>query len=530
MYRIRQTISLVLLLALVSVGLTAQAQRRAPRLGNYQIDQLIRNVETGTERFRLSLDNALNNSRVGNTRRADNVNTYVSDYQTAVSQLRARFNNRTLRAADVQLVLDRAMLINNFMNRRQQLDTQAANDWANLRTQLTALANAYNINWQPGSLAQDTINNPSYPVDNPPYNNNQPYGVEAMLTGTFRLDRTQSNNARTQAKQAARNLPYRNRQQVINDLMTRLEAPDALAIERRGRSVTIASSRAPQITFEADGRQRTETTASGRSVRAVASLIGDQLTVTTSGDRNSDFTATFDPADNGRTLYVTRRISDINLTQPVVVRSVYTRTSDVAQFDIYNGGTSPYGTTGSVNTSNDVFVIPNNLTLVAVLNNDLTTRATREGDRFTLTVRDPAQYDGATIEGTVGRVERSGRITGRSQLAMNFDTIRLRDGRSYRFSGLIDSVRTANGENVRIDNEGTVQDSDSRGQTTAQRAAIGTAVGAIIGAIAGGGKGAAIGAVLGAGGGAGSVYVQGADDLELRTGTELTIRSSAPNR
>lgn len=61
-----------------------------------------------------------------------------------------------------------------------------------------------------------------------------------------------------------------------------------------------------------------------------------------------------------------------------------------------------------------------------------------------------------------------------------------------------------------------------------QRAAIGTAVGALIGAIAGGGKGAAIGAVIGAGAGAGSVYVQGRDDLNLSSGTELTIRASAP--
>jgi hypothetical protein len=53
-------------------------------------------------------------------------------------------------------------------------------------------------------------------------------------------------------------------------------------------------------------------------------------------------------------------------------------------------------------------------------------------------------------------------------------------------------------------------------------------VGAIIGAIAGGGKGAAIGAILGAGAGAGSVYVQGREDLELMSGSEVTLRASAP--
>ena len=112
-------------------------------------------------------------------------------------------------------------------------------------------------------------------------------------------------------------------------------------------------------------------------------------------------------------------------------------------------------------------------------------------------------------------------------MTLNFDTIRLRDGRSYRFAGILEAVRTARGETVRLDNEGAIRE-DNQTDRTVQRTAIGTAVGAIIGAIAGGGKGAAIGAIVGAGGGAGSVYVQGRDDLELEPGTELTIRSTGP--
>ena len=78
-----------------------------------------------------------------------------------------------------------------------------------------------------------------------------------------------------------------------------------------------------------------------------------------------------------------------------------------------------------------------------------------------------------------------------------------------------------------MNEDGTVRDTN-RTTTTEQRAAIGTAVGAIIGAIAGGGRGAAIGAIVGAGAGAGSVYVQGQDDLELMSGTEVTVRASGP--
>jgi hypothetical protein len=171
--------------------------------------------------------------------------------------------------------------------------------------------------------------------------------------------------------------------------------------------------------------------------------------------------------------------------------------------------------------------VPDGTQITAVLNNDLTTQATRENDRFTMTVRSPNQYEGATINGFVTGVNRSGRITGRSEMTLNFESITLRNGQTYRFAGIPEAVRTANGDTVRVDNEGSVRD-DNRTSTTAKRAGIGGAVGAIIGAIAGGGKGAAIGAIVGAGAGAGSVYIQGKDDLELISGTEVTLRASAP--
>jgi hypothetical protein len=353
------------------------------------------------------------------------------------------------------------------------------------------------------------------------------------LTGTYQLDRSRSDDARDAADRATRNLPASSRQRIYDSLTARLEAPDQIAIDRRGRTVTIVSTRAPQITFDADGVQRVEQTSSGRSLRTRAILNGDQLNVSVLGDAYSEFNVTFDPAGDGRTLIVTRRVTTEGLSRPVVVQSTYNKTSDVAQLNIYSGTPNypnyPTNTGTTSQTTGGGFIIPNGTTLVAVLNNNLTTKTSQENDRFTMTVRSPAQYEGATIEGYVTGLNRSGRITGRSQLTLNFDRIRMRDGRVYRFAGLIDNVRTTNGENVKVDNEGAVQQGGaSQGTRTMERAAIGTAVGAIIGAIAGGGKGAAIGAVLGGGAGAGSVYVQGRDDLELSNGTEVTIRSTGP--
>jgi sulfate adenylyltransferase subunit 1 (EFTu-like GTPase family) len=184
-------------------------------------------------------------------------------------------------------------------------------------------------------------------------------------------------------------------------------------------------------------------------------------------------------------------------------------------------------------TNSDIYVllIPSGTQFIATLNNDLTSARNREGDRFTMTVRAPTQYEGATIEGFISRIEASGRISGRSEMTLDFQQIRLRDGRTAGFNGTIESVRTVGGEEVRVDSEGgggSIQDDDSQTNRTAQRVAIGAAVGAIIGAIAKGGKGAAIGAAIGAGAGASSVYIQGRDELELRSGTEVSIRSGTP--
>jgi hypothetical protein len=524
MNRARQIISAWMALAMLSlsIGVQAQTTRRRPAYRNntYQTRQLLTRLETNAERFRLSLSQSLDQSRLDGTRREENISTVLDDFNHIVDHVRERYDAQQLATADVEALLARASRLDRFMtNRGNRVAPRAQSDWATLRTDLDQLAGMYNVAW---NRTSDSPYNPYPPTDNNSYN------YDTGLTGTYRLNAALSEDPRREAQTATNNLPYRDRRRVYDTLIARLESPTELAIERRGDSVTIASTRAPQINFTADGSERSERGANGNTIRARAAFNGDQLTVSSTGDLNNDFAVTFDPLNNGRRLQVTRRITLSNVSTPVVVRSVYDRTADVARFDVYRGGTT-YPTTGTVGNSADGYIIANGTTLIATLNSDLNTRNTREGDRFTMTVREPSQYSGATIEGHVSQVKNSGRVTGRSEMTFNFDRIRMRDGRNYNFSGFVENVRTANGESVRVDNEGTVQDSN-RTDTTVQRTAIGTAVGAIIGAIAGGGKGAAIGAVLGAGGGAGSVYVQGSDDLDLRSGTEVTIRTSSPQQ
>jgi uncharacterized protein YcfJ len=476
-------------------------------LSDLQMRQLVQRLSTRSTTFSRTLRMDLNRYNAGGS--VEDVRSHLSQYETSLVQLRNRVNSRQSSSSDVREVLEHAAYLNTYVADRQ-LSYQTENNWSILRTDLDRLASAYNIawNWQ---------NIPNIPGDNT--------GRRTDLTGTFRLNSSRGDDARQAVDNATRNLSQAERQRVYDSLLRRLDPPNMLAIDRRGQVVTIASTRAPQINFTADGRENIETTQRGRQIRVRAAFQGDALTITRTGERANDFTVTFDPVDGGRSLLVTRTLYTDRVNQAVVVRTYYDRTSDVAQLNIYDTDRegSPVGG-GDVAGS---FVIPDGTQLVAVLNNQLTTQNVREGERFTLTVRSPSQYDGATIEGIVSSVERSGRVTGRSQMTLDFDTIRLRDGRSYRFAGILESVRTPEGDVVRVDNEGAVRDSNQTKQT-ATRTAIGTAVGAIIGAIAGGGKGAAIGAIVGAGAGAGSVYVQGRNDLDLDAGTEVTIRATGP--
>ena len=494
-----------------SVGGSPGSGYGDPNLSDTQMRQLVQRIDTRTANFSRSFRQDLNRGTINDRYGLDEARRQLSEFESATAQLRARINSRQTNSSDVRNVLERAAFINSYVT-NHQLGYQTKNNWDLLRQDLDSLASAYNIAW----------NWSTQPVPG-----SGGYSTDAQLTGTYRINTAQGDDARRVADEATRSLPTTDRQRVYDSLLRRLDPPEMLAIDRQGSNVTIASSRAPQINFVADDREHVETTQNGRTVRVRASLMGNQLSIARSGDRAQDFTVTFEPIENGRRLLVTRRLYSDQFTQPVTVRAYYDKTSDVAQLNIYESSPE-YGGGNVGTTASGDFVIPSGTQLVAVLNTNLSTQTARDNDRFTMTVRSPSQYDGATIEGYVTNVNRAGKITGRSDLTLNFDTIRLRDGRTYRFAGILDSVRTPDGQNVRVDNEGAVREGDSQTTRTVQRATIGTAVGAIIGAIAGGGKGAAIGAVIGAGAGAGSVYVQGRNDLELTTGTEVTIRATGP--
>jgi len=489
-----------------------------------QIRLVAAGLETKTDQFRRYTQSSLDRSPINGTSREDRIADLINNFETATDAFRRNVDSGQTANVEFQRVLDNALFIDRFMT-RNQLSAQAENQWLSIREDLNTLARGYNLSWNWNGVPDTTT---GYPTTGGGVGAGA-RGFDSRLTGTYRLNRGQSDDINTIVSKYEASVAVAERDRLRRSVERRLTPPEMLVIEKVGNTVNLASSLSPQVTFDADGVARTETSRNGRTIRTTASANRDSLLISYEGDRANDFYLTFAPSRDGQ-LRVTRKLYLENQNETVSVTSVYDKTNNVAQWSSIQtapvGGTVG-GTVGGNVDSTREFIIPSGTRLTATLRNLVTTQATQAGDRFALDVTSPGSFNGAVIEGRVANAERSGRVTGRASLGFEFDTIRMPNGNTYRFAGNIDSIRAANGDDVRVNNEGTVRDG-SQTTRTATRAGIGAALGALIGAIAGGGQGAAVGAAVGAGAGAGTVFIQGRDNLDLAAGTEFTITASSP--
>lgn len=148
------------------------------------------------------------------------------------------------------------------------------------------------------------------------------------------------------------------------------------------------------------------------------------------------------------------------------------------------------------------------------------TKDSREGDQFTARVLSPTALQDTFIEGHVVRINRSGRVSGRAEVELSFDTLVMTDKREQQISAEVESVER---NEVEVDAEGRVK---SRGSQTRDAILIagGAGIGTAIGAIIGGKKGAAIGSAIGAAAGTTTVLTTRGEDLDFPTGTTMQIR------
>ena len=172
------------------------------------------------------------------------------------------------------------------------------------------------------------------------------------------------------------------------------------------------------------------------------------------------------------------------------------------------------------------YTVGANQTIRVRMEDTITSRNARIGDRFRTTTVDPVYAGGvevipagSTITGRVTSVKRAARKSKAGTLGVEFISLQLPNGTSRAING---SLTDVSGENNSYDEEGQVT-----GRSSTKRNIVfiggGAATGALIGAIAGGGKGAGIGAGVGAGLGVAGAFFSKGKEAEVKPGTEFGV-------
>ncbi|HEX5875387.1 MAG TPA: hypothetical protein VFY60_12130, partial [Pyrinomonadaceae bacterium] len=178
-------------------------------LSDAQMRQLIDRLNVRSAAFSRNLRQDLNRRNYDDRSSADEVRRELSEFETALVQLRNRVNSRRSTSSQARELLEHAAFLNSYIASRQ-LSYQTENNWTTLRQDLDRLASAFNIAW-------NWSNVPTVPGGG---------GVGRRdLTGTFRLNTSRGDDARRAIDDATRSLSSAERQRVQDSLLRRFDPP-----------------------------------------------------------------------------------------------------------------------------------------------------------------------------------------------------------------------------------------------------------------------------------------------------------------
>ena len=186
------------------------------------------------------------------------------------------------------------------------------------------------------------------------------------------------------------------------------------------------------------------------------------------------------------------------------------------------------------------FVVDPGTRIPLSLINSITTKHAAEGDRIYLETVFPILVGGkivippgSYVAGTVTQVKRPGRMKGRGEIYLRFDTLTLPNGVTRDFRARVGQLDGRASEELdktegKIRSEGN-KSGDAR--TVAEGAAAGASVGAIAGSIGGrAGMGVGIGAAAGAAAGLAGVLLSRGPEAVLAKGTTMEMVLDRPIR
>ena len=175
-------------------------------------------------------------------------------------------------------------------------------------------------------------------------------------------------------------------------------------------------------------------------------------------------------------------------------------------------------------------VVPAGTAIPISLTSRISSKNAKDGDgvyaktAFPITVNNKIVIpEGSYVRGKIVEVKRPGRVTGKPELTLSFQTLVLPSGITIP---LYTSLGGTGGTTARK-GEATVQGDSSKGDDAGTIAKT-AGQGGLIGVIAGKGKGAAIGGAGGAAAGAATVLLTRGKDLVLEPGTMIEIILDRP--
>jgi type IV secretion system protein VirB10 len=179
------------------------------------------------------------------------------------------------------------------------------------------------------------------------------------------------------------------------------------------------------------------------------------------------------------------------------------------------------------------FVVPAGTRILLNMINSVSTRQAAVGDRLYLQTAFPIFANGhvvipqgSWVAGTITQVKRPGRVKGRGEMYVRFDSLTLPNGVSRDFRARVGSMDGRSSEDVNRE-EGKIKAAGNKGGdagTVADTTITGTGVGALAGAAAGHmGMGTGIGAAAGAGAGLLGVLLSRGPDATLTKGTTMEM-------
>lgn len=186
------------------------------------------------------------------------------------------------------------------------------------------------------------------------------------------------------------------------------------------------------------------------------------------------------------------------------------------------------------------YTVPAGTKVLLQLRSSVNTRSARPGDGVYLVSTFPVVVGnrvmipaGVYVQGIVDRVQRAGRVHGKAQLDMHFTTIIFPNGTVVEIPGLVNSLPGAKKQNVKGDDEGTIEQDSSKGRNAGKVAEVGIPTGGTVGSIAGinsdhplaGGLGG-----IGAGAAAAglvTLFTRGAD-VSIENGTQVEMVLQRP--